>query len=150
MRPITDRQSDQDFALRPAQWRHDESLLKEVRREVFVREQNIPEALEWDEHDPICVHLLALDASGKAIGTARLLADGHIGRVAVLKRWRGKGVGSELIKYLIKLNKFNGHADAKLSAQVRAMAFYASLGFVAEGETYLDADIPHRMMRLVY
>ncbi len=145
------QQANDDFyTLRLAEWGKDGALLRHVRREVFIHEQHIPEALEWDEHDPICTHLLALNQAGEAIGTARLLSDGHIGRVAVLKDWRGKQVGAELIKYLIKLNKLNGHADARLSAQVRAMAFYASLGFVAEGETYLDADIPHQMMRLVY
>jgi predicted GNAT family N-acyltransferase len=139
-----------EFTLRRAYWQRDEALLKQVRRAVFVVEQNIPESLEWDEHDPICAHVLALDAHGNALGTARLLADGHIGRVAVLKNWRHKGIGGELLKYMILMNKNNGKTEAVLSAQVRAMAFYAGYGFVAEGEEYLDAEIPHRIMRLKY
>jgi predicted GNAT family N-acyltransferase len=138
------------FSIRLAEWGVDHALLSQVRREVFVREQNIPEALEWDEYDADSTHILALDLNGEAIGTARLLTDGHIGRVAVLKNWRGKGIGSELVKYLIILNKNRGNSIAQLSSQVRAMPFYARHGFVAEGEVYLDADIPHRMMRLVH
>jgi predicted GNAT family N-acyltransferase len=138
------------FSIRLAEWGVDHALLSEVRREVFVQEQNIPEALEWDEHDAGSTHILALDLNGQAVGTARLLADGHIGRVAVLKNWRGNGVGSYLLKYLIILNKNRGHSMALLSAQVRAMPFYARHGFIAEGEAYLDADIPHRIMRLQY
>jgi predicted GNAT family N-acyltransferase len=139
-----------EFSLRRADWADDEALLKEVRRAVFVHEQNIPEELEWDEYDAQSIHILALDEQGNAIGTARLLSDGHIGRVAVMKNWRSKGVGGELLKYLIILNKNNGVAEALLSAQVRAIPFYARHGFVAEGDEYLDADIPHRMMRLKY
>ncbi|MGB8338505.1 MAG: GNAT family N-acetyltransferase [Burkholderiales bacterium] len=142
--------SPRGFSLRLATWKDDAAMLRDVRRRVFVREQNIPEELEWDEHDTVSLHVLALDAEGHAIGTARLLADGHLGRVAVLKNQHGKGVGSELIKYLILLNKNRGAKEAVLSAQINAIPFYASHGFVAEGEEYLDADIPHRLMRLVY
>ena len=138
------------FSIRLADWHVDQVLLSGVRRTVFIQEQGIPEALEWDEDDAIATHILALDIDGNAVGTARLLADGYIGRVAVLKNWRGKGVGSGLLKYLIILNKNKGGRAAQLSAQVRAMPFYARHGFVAEGATYLDADIPHRMMRLEY
>jgi predicted GNAT family N-acyltransferase len=143
-------QINHEFSLRRADWADDEALLKGVRRVVFVHEQNIPENLEWDEYDAQSIHILALDEQGNAIGTARLLSDGHIGRVAVMKNWRNKGVGGELLKYLIILNKNNGATEALLSAQVRAMRFYANYGFVAEGDEYLDADIPHRMMRLKY
>ncbi len=142
--------SAKDFSLRLADWSGDAALLQDVRRKVFIHEQHIPEHLEWDEHDAVSLHVLALDAQGQAIGTARLLEDGHIGRVAVLKHWRGKGVGRELVNMLILLNKNRGNPTALLSAQVRAMPFYAAHGFVAEGAEYLDADIPHRLMRLVY
>jgi predicted GNAT family N-acyltransferase len=141
---------DGSFFIRQAEWRLDHAQLSEVRRQVFILEQNIPEALEWDEHDTVATHILALDMAGNAIGTARLLADGHIGRVAVLKNWRAQGIGGELLKYLIILNKNKGNSIALLSAQIRAMPFYARHGFIAEGEEYLDADIPHRMMRLVF
>jgi predicted GNAT family N-acyltransferase len=138
------------FFIRLADWHVDHALLSEVRRKVFIQEQGIPEALEWDEYDAVSTHILALDLDGNAVGTARLLADGYIGRVAVLKNWRGKGAGSELVKYLIILNKNRGGRTAQLSAQVRAIPFYARHGFIAEGAIYLDADIPHRLMRLKY
>lgn len=138
------------FSIRLADWHVDQVLLSGVRRKVFIQEQGIPEALEWDEHDAIATHILALDIDGNAVGTARLLADGHIGRVAVLKNWRAQGVGGELLNYLIVLNKNRGAKQALLSAQVQAIAFYARHGFVAEGKVYFDADIPHRLMRLKY
>ncbi|MGB9150753.1 MAG: GNAT family N-acetyltransferase [Burkholderiales bacterium] len=147
---IEGRNRQGNFTLRLAQWGTDAALLQEVRRKVFVEEQNIPEVLEWDEHDPAAQHLLALDLDGRAIGTARLLVDGHIGRIAVLKQWRSQGVGNELLNYLIILNKKQGRREALLRAQVRVMPFYARHGFVAEGDEYLDAGIPHRLMRLVY
>jgi predicted GNAT family N-acyltransferase len=139
-----------NFSIRLADWHNDHALLCDVRRKVFIHEQSIPEALEWDEHDAVSLHVLALDTNGNAIGTARLLADGHIGRIAVLKNWRGKHVGSELLNLLIIMNKNRGAKEAVLSAQVQAIAFYARHGFVAEAEEYLDADIPHRLMRLQY
>jgi predicted GNAT family N-acyltransferase len=138
------------FSLRLADWHSDHALLCQVRRKVFIQEQNIPEHLEWDEHDAVSLHALALDPQGNPIGTARLLVDGHIGRIAVMKPWRGKLVGSELLNLLIIFNKNRGAKEAILSAQVQAIAFYERHGFVAEGEEYLDADIPHRLMRLKY
>ena len=71
-----------------------------VRIAVFVIEQNIPEELEWDEHDVTSVHVLAEDAAGTPVGCGRLLPDGHIGRMAVLPGWRGHGVGAALLQSL--------------------------------------------------
>jgi len=118
-----------------------------VRYAVFVAEQSVPWELEIDEFDPVSVHALARDGSGAAIGTGRLLPDGHIGRMAVLPRARGRGVGSALLIALMDESRRRGNREAILSAQVQATAFYARHGYVAEGEPYDDAGIAHIAMR---
>jgi predicted GNAT family N-acyltransferase len=124
-----------------------QAALRAVRGEVFQREQNVPEALEWDGLDAQAAHVLARDSFGHAVACGRLLPDGHIGRVAVLRHWRCKGVGTELMYRLLQLARENGHGEVHLAAQVQALPFYERLGFIAEGEEFMDADIPHRRMR---
>lgn len=125
-----------------------------IRRAVFIVEQNVPEAEEWDGRDDAAIHLLARDASGRAIGTARILllgATGKIGRVAVLKEARGTGAGAALIRAaLAELHAMPGITRAKLGAQTHAIGFYEKLGFVAYGPEYDDAGIPHRDMALTW
>src|SRR5215467_1894920 len=118
-----------------------------IRYSVFVEEQLVPEDLEIDESDPVSVHALARDADGRAIGTGRLLPDGHIGRMAVVRQARGRGVGSALLQALMNESRQRGNRDAMLSAQVQAAAFYERHGYVAEGEPYDDAGIAHIAMR---
>lgn len=118
-----------------------------IREQVFIREQHVPVELEWDGEDESAMHLLAEDAAGQAIGTARLLPDGHIGRVAVLAAWRGRGVGNALMRRMLQLAKNNGHREVFLDAQVDAIDFYLGLGFAVEGEVFMDAGIPHRHMQ---
>lgn len=136
------------FSVRLADWRHDAVALKSIRHDVFVVEQRVPESLEWDGLDPACRHAIAEDAHGRAIGCGRLLPDGHIGRVAVKRAWRGKGVGAELMVRLIGLARERGDAKAMLNAQVQALPFYARLGFVAVGEPFDEAGIAHQAMEL--
>ena len=136
------------FDVRRADWAADRDLLQAVRRAVFVVEQAVPEALEWDEFDAVSRHALAVAPDGAAIGTARLLPDGHIGRVAVLASWRGCGVGGALLQHLLDAARRSGLPEVKLNAQVRALGFYRRFGFVAEGEVFDDAGIEHRAMRL--
>ncbi|WJS86148.1 GNAT family N-acetyltransferase [Paracoccus sp. TOH] len=123
-----------------------------IRREVFVVEQNVPEAEEWDGRDGAAIHLLARDDSGAAIGTARILiqgATGKIGRVAVLQSARGTGAGAALIRAALdELRALPGVTRAKLGAQTHAIGFYQKLGFAAYGPEYDDAGIPHRDMAL--
>lgn len=119
----------------------------EIRRIVFIDEQNVPQEEEWDGLDPECQHFLAL-LEGQPVGTARLLPDAHIGRVAVLADARGSGIGVLLMKAAIEAARHAGHSQVALSAQVHALAFYERLGFVAHGEAFLDAGIPHREMTL--
>ncbi|MGE5171496.1 MAG: GNAT family N-acetyltransferase [Rudaea sp.] len=117
-----------------------------MRREVFVEEQGVPEALEWDAADAGALHALATDASGHPIGCARLLPDGHIGRVAVRRPWRGRGVGTALLLRLLAAAQARGDRQAVLNAQVAAMPFYERHGFVASGAVFDEAGIPHRVM----
>lgn len=135
------------FTVRVADWERDREALRRVRFEVFVKEQKVPEELEWDGIDGDCLHALAEDEHGQPIGTGRLLPDGHIGRMAVLAAWRGEGVGAALLRRLMALGKERGHREFLLSAQTHAIAFYAREGFEAFGEEYMDAGIPHRAMR---
>ena len=116
-----------------------------IRRAVFVAEQGIPEAEEFDDRDTACTHLLATDA-GRPVGTARLWLDGtegRIGRVAVLAEARGRGVGARLVGTALGLLRDGGAGRVRLSAQTRATGLYRRLGFVEEGGIYDDAGIPH-------
>ncbi len=135
------------FSIAVANWQRDHQALKEIRSEVFIREQSVPKALEWDGLDDNALHLIATSETGEPIGTARLLNDGHIGRVAVLKAWRGHGVGAALMQEIIKQGELLGYRELELAAQIQALPFYEKLGFVAFGEEFMDAGIPHRNMR---
>ena len=135
-----------DFSLRVAAWPDDEPTLRAIRHEVFVVEQHVPEDLEWDGIDAACGHVLALDRDGRPIGCGRLLPDGHIGRMAVVAEWRGRGVGTALLAELVALARAAGHARVALNAQTHAMPFYARCGFAPCGEEYEEAGIPHRAM----
>ena len=120
-----------------------------LRRTVFIEEQNVPEADEVDGRDAGAVHLLAT-VDGRPVGTARLLVSGDsgkIGRVCVLAEMRGKGIGALLIEAAVREFAANpAIGKVKLSAQINALPFYVRLGFVAEGDEYLDAGIVHRDM----
>jgi predicted GNAT family N-acyltransferase len=117
-----------------------------VRLVVFVEEQRVPAELEMDDRDASCIHAVAFDA-GRPVGTGRLLPDGHIGRMAVLKEYRGKGVGGEILRRLMEAAKARGDREIALSAQVHAVAFYRAHGFEVSGAVYEEAGIPHQDMR---
>jgi predicted GNAT family N-acyltransferase len=139
-------ESAEGVVLRVVSWAAEETKLRAVRLAVFVVEQNIPEELEWDEHDAVSTHVLAEDGDGVPIGCGRLLPDGHIGRIAVLSDWRGQGVGAALIAKLIDLAQQRGDNRVILNAQTQAMPFYARLGFATTGEPFVEAGIPHQAM----
>ena len=132
------------FRIVEADWPNDIALLKTVREAVFVKEQGVPLNLEWDGLDINARHFVALDGSYHAIGTVRILINGQVGRMAVLPEWRGKGVGSALLK--AAMNTVKG--TLRLNAQATATSFYQRFGFVTEGPPFLDAGIPHRKMVL--
>jgi glucose-6-phosphate 1-epimerase len=136
------------FRVIETSWTRDAARLAAVRRTVFIEEQGVPEAMEWDEHDAVSIHWLAVADDGMPIGCARLLPDGHLGRMAVLPAWRGRGVGHALLAAVLGAAKARGHATLKLSAQTHAAAFYAQAGFVALGEEYEEAGIPHVAMQM--
>jgi predicted GNAT family N-acyltransferase len=122
-----------------------------IRRAVFCHEQNVPESIEWDGLDGDCQHVL-LRVDGLAAATARTRPYGvnlfKIERVAVLKSHRGLGLGRVLMRHIMAQARASGASHAVLNAQLAVQGFYAGLGFVAEGPTFVEADIPHVHMRL--
>lgn len=128
-------------------WSEFQSQASAIRFEVFVHEQQVPPEEELDATDADCVHALAFNHLGEPIGTGRLLPDGHIGRMAVLKASRGNGVGAAILLRLTEQARARGFTQVVLSAQTHARAFYAKYGFKEEGEEYLDANIAHILMR---
>ncbi len=135
------------FRLRQADWERDRDALRSVRLAVFVQEQGVPEELEWDEFDASSEHVLAEDTAGHPIGTGRLLPDGHIGRMAVLAGWRGKGVGDAMLTWLVEQARRRDMRELLLHAQTHAAPFYARHRFVRIGEPFIEAGIPHCLMR---
>lgn len=133
--------------IREGSWAELGEAASEIRRIVFIVEQQVPQVEEWDGRDDECRHFLAL-RDNTALGTARLLPDGHIGRVAVLREARGLGIGAALMRAAIESARRLGHTQVELAAQAHALAFYENLGFTAFGEIFMDADIPHRNMYL--
>ncbi len=122
-----------------------------IRMEVFVDEQKVPLHLEMDEDDQRAIHVLA-SLEQEAVGCGRILLDNdhaHIGRVAVLKKHRCKGIGKQLMLFLISICKEKGAKEIVLHAQLQAMKFYENLGFQAYGDIFLDADIEHRAMKIL-
>jgi len=134
------------YIVRAASWQEDGPALRAVREAVFIREQGVPAELEWDEFDIVCVHLLAMNPSGNPIGTARLLPDASVGRMAVLRDWRCKGVGSALMDRLLKEAENRQLPTVTLNAQTHATGFYSRFGFQQSGPEFLDAGIPHVKM----
>lgn len=129
-------------------WQAQAPALRAIRTAVFIQEQQVPEELEWDEFDAVSVHVLALDAAGQPVGTARLLPDGHIGRMAVLKQWRGQGIGSALLRALLQELLQRQQKKAMLNAQTYAVPFYEKFGFKVCSEEFMEAGIPHVQMEL--
>lgn len=137
-----------EFHLEQTRWQDNEAALRLIRETVFIQEQQVPEELEWDGLDENAIHLLARDHSGNPIATARMLADGHIGRVAVLSPWRGRGIGSAMMQRLLLFATERQWHKVHLDAQAAAVPFYLRLGFSAYGALFMDAGIPHRHMQL--
>jgi ElaA protein len=119
-----------------------------IRIRVFVREQRVPAEIELDADDRQAVHFLALK-SGKAVGAARIVlkrGKAKIGRMAVLKSHRGKGVGKALLKHTVDMSRRLKAQQVYLNAQVAVIGFYQKLGFRAVGPVFSEAGIPHRKM----
>ena len=120
-----------------------------LRRTVFIEEQNVPENEEVDGDDPNCDHIL-LTISDDPVGAARLKYYDNfvkVQRVCVLKNYRGQGIGSNIINFIIKhIEKNDIRNSVRLGSQIHALGFYKGLGFVEFGEEYLDAGILHKDM----
>ncbi|HET7765561.1 MAG TPA: GNAT family N-acetyltransferase [Burkholderiales bacterium] len=136
------------FTVRIMAWREARLLARPVRETVFVAEQKVPRGLEWDEWDERSDHALALDSRGRPIGTARLLPDGRIGRMAVIKEWRRRGVGGALLVALLERARSRSMTRSVLHAQTHAAGFYRRFGFSERGEEFLEAGIPHVEMTI--
>jgi predicted GNAT family N-acyltransferase len=134
------------FVVKPVNWHANRETLQEIRRAVFIEEQKVPEDLEWDDADEQAYHVLACTADSVPIGTGRLLPDCRIGRMAVLKEWRGVGAGSAILTALLRLAEKDGCGMVELHAQTHAIPFYEKHGFAAVGNEFLEAGIPHRRM----
>lgn len=138
----------EQLTIRLADWTSDKEELSDIRRLVFIEEQNVPQELEWDEFDDSCLHFLAF-LDNKAIACARLKTDGQIGRMAVLKPYRKLGIGMQLLKYVMHTAENSPQITQEklyLHAQASAVAFYEKQGFKTVGDVFYEADIPHREM----
>lgn len=138
-------------------WAELKPAARAVRHAVFVVEQNIPVALEWDEWDDLSLHAVAFDAARNPVGTGRLLPPsfdsdashaGHIGRMAVLAPMRRTGVGGALLQALMAAAPAQGFSQIVLHAQSYVAPFYARHGYLIEGEEFIEAGIAHRTMRI--
>ncbi len=122
-----------------------------IRREVFIDEQKVPEAEEYDALDGTALHVLAR-RGGEPVATARVVLKeegrvAKIGRVAVRRLARGTGAGAAVMRWIEGDPAVAGVRDFVLEAQVHAVPFYERLGYVAEGDEFLDVGIPHVFMR---
>lgn len=142
-----------NFEVTPAAWDRDADVLSQIRFTVFVREQGVPPEVEIDPADADesrVIHAIARDSNGQAIGTARMILEAElprIGRMAVLRQWRSKGVGKLLLDFMCAEARRRGYREVMLHAQTHATAFYYRQGFLSHGSEFTEAGIPHQEMR---
>jgi predicted GNAT family N-acyltransferase len=137
-----------NVTIRQVEFNREQAAIESIRRKVFIEEQDVPEELEWDGLDTDAVQLLATNSEDKPVATARMLSNGHIGRMAVLPQWRGQGIGHALLSALLDIARQRQLPGVYLNAQLSAVGFYAKAGFQTEGDTFMDAGIPHKRMFL--
>jgi predicted GNAT family N-acyltransferase len=121
-----------------------------IRKRVFVDEQGVPEEIEMDRDDKRAFHFLAFEGN-QAVGTARVVMrhrNAKIGRMAVLKNYRGKGIGTKLLRRAIVAARTRGAQKIYLHAQVPVIGFYEAMAFRCVGPVFKEAGIPHRKMVL--
>lgn len=138
--------------LKLGSWQDLQNSASALRQEVFVEEQEIPQELEWDEHDATAVHALVTNKLGQPVATGRLLQPhpkvSQIGRMAVSKPLRGGNLGRMVMDALTDVARQRGDLQIILHAQCSAEPFYRRLGFKAHGEVFQDAGIDHIEMTL--
>jgi predicted GNAT family N-acyltransferase len=132
----------------PVSWSSHRDQLRQVRETVFIDEQQVPRDIEWDGEDDVSTHFLAITEGGQAVGCARLLPSGQIGRMAVLPAYRGTGLGRRLLETVIEEAKRQGFSRVHLHAQSHASEFYRKGGFLPVGGEFMEAGIPHQAMAL--
>jgi GNAT superfamily N-acetyltransferase len=128
-------------------WEEARFVAGSIRHAVFFESKDPLPGIEPDELDPKCVHAIAFDEAGKAIGTGRLEPDGHIGPMAVLKDWHRRGVGDAIIEALVEEARRRGLAAVTISAPLQAAEFYRGLGFTGEGKVVKEAGVLQQRMR---
>lgn len=132
----------QQVTIQKVTWQQAEAHLRQVRTVVFIEEQSVTPEFEWDDIDSTAVHLLAM-YNNQAIGCLRIIHYAKIGRMAVLKPWRGMGVGKMLLNEAIEICRQYGSKQIVLSAQTHAIHFYQQAGFQMTSGEYTDVHIPH-------
>lgn len=130
------------FSVKYGSWDQLQQDAKLIRKLVFISEQNISEQDEWDDQDAISQHFVVYDQN-QPIATARLLANNSVGRVAVLKAYRGQGIGRLIMLEIIAYAQAQKRPNLQLSSQVHAISFYEKLGFSIQGDEYDECGIPH-------
>lgn len=139
------------YTIIPTNWQTDQQSLRNIRELVFIQEQQVPVADEWDDKDENAAHFLVYTPEEKTVACARLLTESrdsenvfHIGRVAVLVEYRQLGIGRNLINAIVShCKKLHSDYPIYLHAQTSRQAFYEYLGFVAQGDVFMDAGIAH-------
>lgn len=134
------------YSVRQVEWTEYGDVLRSIRHDVFVIEQNVPVELEWDGLDDTAIHVLATDNTDKPVGTGRLLRTGQIGRMAVLKEYRDQGIGGSILELLVNTAIEKGVDNLFLNSQVEAIGFYRRFGFMEQGDIFLEAGIEHKKM----
>ena len=136
-----------DIRVSFADWEHDRDSLMTIRKKVFVEEQQVPMDEEIDGYDPECVHVIAR-VDDNIVGTARLLPNHYIGRMCVLKEYRGLGAGGRMLEFLLEHAREQRIPNLMLNAQITALPFYQKYGFAADSEVFIEAGIEHKHMTL--
>lgn len=139
-----------ELRIEKGDWKEMEHPAVRVRFMVFVAEQKVPKNEEIDAIDPVSTHYVARDHNGMVVACGRLSPDGHVGRLAVLKPYRGRGIGARILEAILEDAKKSGVREVVLNAPTQARGFYEKKGFKAEGGEFDECGIPHVRMRLVF
>lgn len=139
--------NDSKPGIENANWERDQDELIKLRTLVFVDEKDVPASIEVDGLDPDCRHVKAL--IGKHyVGTGRLLPNGFIGRMCVIREYRNRGIGKAMLENLIQQAREAGCTQVLLNAQSYAIPFYLKNGFTIDSEEFIEAGKPHQRMKL--
>lgn len=135
------------FRVELRDWEAARTAAGPIREAIFFGEQDAPPGIEIDDLDAQSVHAIAYDEASNAVGTGRLMPDGQLGQLAVVKEWRRRGVGAALLEALIEEARRRGYAAVTLSASLQAAEFFRERGFVAEGKVFKQGSILQQKMR---